>query len=1020
MTTLYSKFNRDRLPKFQTATFLIESDGAKYFKKVPLNSDARGHITNIFSNYEILKKLTSPLLDFVTADLNGHEIFFEYVTGESLEQRLLKAAIAKRKTEFFDLLKDYKEAICSLQTFRCDNYASTTSFKDIFGIDIFLEDELCFSVSNIDLTFENLISTHANNLKVIDYEWVFEFPIPVDYIIYRAVTLFFRNSGYLKDFVTIDEIWDYFRIDAHKLSIFQSLNDGITDYVYGSASQQRLLTQYIQPHPSLPEILETAKRVEVQDQMIIELTQQVAQHKDLIDHSRQKVQALEHQLTSSEHQLSELTRHLEKANSQLQLMYDSLSWKVTAPLRKLYELLRPSKATIDKPDLAVSSYGNLQNQNLQLFPFTLEHKEILFFPITNEPLVSIVIPVYNQFEHTYSCLTSILVNTNMIDYEVIIADDCSTDDTKNLSQFTQNINHIKNTKNLGFLLNCNNAAAKAKGKYIVFLNNDTNVQPEWLRHLVDLLNRAPDVGMTGSKLVYPDGRLQEAGGIIWNDANGQNYGRLDDRTKPEYNYLKEVDYISGASIMVRKELWDRLHGFDERFAPAYYEDTDLAFSIRNLGYKVVYQPKSVVVHFEGISHGTDLGSGIKSYQVRNKDFFLEKWREVLESKHFPMDTDLFLARDRSRNKKTILFIDYQVPLFDQFAGSRTNYMYLRMLLHMGFNVKFIGADFFRIEPYSTALNDLGIETLDGDWYRENWKQWILQNAQYLDYVLLNKPDPANMFLDFIKENTDAKIIYQGHDLHYLRLERKYEVEGDKKILSEAKKYKDIESSIFAKADMVFTFSAEENSIISNSFPEVNVKTVPLYFYEEFPPVSYEFGNRSSTLFVGGFAHTPNIDAISWFCKEILPLVHRAVPELVFKVIGSNPPPEIRCLASDRVQILGFVTDEQLKQHYQTSRLVVIPLRFGAGVKGKTLEAMYHGLPIVSTSIGIEGIPDISSVISPTDDAESFARRIIDLYQSPQILEDASRNNRDFIRSRYNFMSAQKCIEGIFTELGMKE
>ena len=723
--------------------------------------------------------------------------------------------------------------------------------------------------------------------------------------------------------------------------------------------------------------------------------------------------------------LAERDKLIDSKDAIINGLYDSLSWKITAPLRKVcdaFHLERVLKGAATGPQsspLDIKMPGTVSNE-LDTYPTTMPPKEILHFPTSATPVVSIIIPVFEQFGYTFSCLTSILKNSTASDYEIIIADDCSHDETKDVSLYVHNISHVRNEENLGFLRNCNNAALNARGKYLVFLNNDTNVQKDWLKHLTDLLDKNPDIGMTGSKLVYPDGRLQEAGGIIWNDANGRNYGRLDDPTKPEYNYLKEVDYISGASIMVRKELWDRLHGFDERFAPAYYEDTDLAFSIRNLGYKVVYQPKSVVVHFEGISHGTDLGSGIKSYQVRNKNLFLEKWQTVLKSQHLAMDEDLFLARDKSRNKKTILFIDYQVPLFDQFAGSRTNYMYLRMLLQLGMNVKFIGADFLRIEPYSTALNDLGIETLDGDWYRDNWKQWISDNAPYVHYVLLNKPDPANMFLDFIKDHTDAKILYQGHDLHYLRLKRKYEVEGDVKALSESKKYKDIESKIFSKSDVILTFSSVENDIISESFPGKIVKTVPLYFYEEFPTIANDFGNRNSIMFVGGFAHTPNIDAVSWFCREVLPLVHKAVPDLTLKVIGSNPPSEIRRLASDHVKILGFVTDEQLKQHYDNSRLVVIPLRFGAGVKGKTIEAMYHGLPIVSTSIGIEGIPEIASIISPADEAEDFARQVIEMYQSPENLEEASRKNRDFLSDRYNAGAAQKCIQEIFTEIGTEK
>ncbi|NBL00807.1 MAG: glycosyltransferase family 2 protein, partial [Erysipelotrichia bacterium] len=225
--------------------------------------------------------------------------------------------------------------------------------------------------------------------------------------------------------------------------------------------------------------------------------------------------------------------------------------------------------------------------------------EVLEFTRVENPLVSIVIPVYNQFEFTYKCLKSILDNTHDVEYEIIIADDVSNDETINIKNYIDNITVVRNEKNLGFLLNCNNAAKYAKGKYIHLLNNDTQVQQAWLSSLVTLIASNEKIGMVGSKLVYPDGRQQEAGGIIWNDASGWNFGRLDDPTKPEYNYVKEVDYISGASILIKTDLWKEIGGFDERYVPAYYEDSDLAFEVRKHGYKVMFQPQSIVVHFEG-------------------------------------------------------------------------------------------------------------------------------------------------------------------------------------------------------------------------------------------------------------------------------------------------------------------------------------------------------------------------------------------------------------------------------------
>ena len=189
----------------------------------------------------------------------------------------------------------------------------------------------------------------------------------------------------------------------------------------------------------------------------------------------------------------------------------------------------------------------------------------LVFKYFKNPLVSIIIPVYNQFEYTYSCLRNILKNSGDIEYEVIIADDCSTDFTKDITKVVEGVNEKKTPTNLKFLLNCNNAAKSARGQYILFLNNDTQVQKDWLKHLVDLIESDSNIGMVGSKLVYPDGLLQEAGGIVWKDGSAWNYGNRQDGNASEYNYVKEVDYISGAAIMIRHSLWDELGGFDESF-----------------------------------------------------------------------------------------------------------------------------------------------------------------------------------------------------------------------------------------------------------------------------------------------------------------------------------------------------------------------------------------------------------------------------------------------------------------------
>ena len=287
----------------------------------------------------------------------------------------------------------------------------------------------------------------------------------------------------------------------------------------------------------------------------------------------------------------------------------------------------------------------------------------------------------------------------------------SDDATKLIEKYIKNIKIIHNNKKYNYLINCNKASKTARGKFILFLNNDTKVNKEWLISLVNLIEKDDKIGMVGSKLIYPNGKLQEAGGIVFRNGDCLNFGRNDKADLPEYNYVKEVDYISGASILIRKSIWDKIGGFDERFFPAYYEDTDLAFKIRNIGYKVLYQPKSIVTHYEGISNGRDLNSGIKKFQLINKNKFTQKWENKLKLQEEKNNT--FIARDRSYNKSKILVIDRFVPNFDKDAGGRSTFMYLNIFKEIGLQVTFLGNDFKRREPYTSILQQIGIEVLYG-------------------------------------------------------------------------------------------------------------------------------------------------------------------------------------------------------------------------------------------------------------------------------------------------------------------
>ncbi len=629
-----------------------------------------------------------------------------------------------------------------------------------------------------------------------------------------------------------------------------------------------------------------------------------------------------------------------------------------------------------------------------------------------KPLVSIIIPVLNHWETTRSCLLSIIENSGNIPYEVIVADDGSSDETRNLISHASNIKIIANKTNLGFLMNCNNAARHATGRYLMFLNNDTIVQPDWLKPLVDLMEHDGRVGLAGSKLLYPDGRLQEAGGIIWQDGSGCNYGRFDLPEHPDYNYLKETDYVSGASILVRKSLWDEIGGFDEYFAPAYYEDTDLAFEIRRRGFKVMYQPLSSVVHLEGISHGRDITSGTKACQLANKEKFIGKWQKVLKEEHAGGPEKIFNARDRSMRKKTLLFIDHHVPFYDQDAGSKSTFQYLQLMSDMGYNIKFLGDDFIEHQPYTATLQQMGIEVLYGHWYQSNWKKWISDYGSNFDYIYMSRPYETRKYLKTVKSRTSAKLFYCGHDLHYLREARRYKVEGAKSFLT-APQWKKIESDIIRSVDISYFFSTFEVQELQTNFPNCIIRKIPLFLFDDAGPEqekSSKFASRNGLLFVGGFTHPPNADAVRWFIREIFPLIKAKLPTIELIVAGSNPPADIIRLSGNGVVIAGRLSENELLEQYRLRRLVIAPLRYGAGVKGKIVEAMYYGVPTVTTSIGAEGIDNAAQALFIADEVQTLADQIIHAYTDSiawnKVLDEATRT----VKQYFSKDTARKLLE----------
>ena len=261
---------------------------------------------------------------------------------------------------------------------------------------------------------------------------------------------------------------------------------------------------------------------------------------------------------------------------------------------------------------------------------TVRLASTLKFSHHQSPVVSVIIPVFNQVEFTVRCLASISKYLPAATFEIIVIDDGSTDSTEQLIGAIPNVRYLKNETNLGFLRSCNKAATKARGAYILFLNNDTQVLPGWVDTLYNVFKTVPDVGMVGSKLIYPSGHLQEAGSVLRKDGTVELVGLNDHPEKPLYNFIREVDHCSAASLLVEKDLFEHLGGFNDAYAPAYFEDADLSLRVRRSGKKVIYQPESVVVHALSVTtNGTD---SRKQQQIEtNRIKYLARWEPELKT-----------------------------------------------------------------------------------------------------------------------------------------------------------------------------------------------------------------------------------------------------------------------------------------------------------------------------------------------------------------------------------------------------
>ena len=372
--------------------------------------------------------------------------------------------------------------------------------------------------------------------------------------------------------------------------------------------------------------------------------------------------------------------------------------------------------------------------------------------------------------------------------------------------------------------------------------------------------------------------------------------------------------------------------------------------------------------------------------------------------HFPMI---------DKGKRTILMLDQAIPKYDYSAGDRHTFQYLILLSKLGFQVIYYSRNNTLLEPYTTELIKSGIKILAGFyWNHISFKKWLKENGDRIDFAYLHRPDVSISYIDEIRNFTHAKIIYYPHDLHFLRWERESNVVHDTLMKNKIDLYKKAEFELIDKSDIVHTVGEFETDYLKRKFPNKIVHEVPIYAYDDayleaLPPINII--GRKKIMIVGGFGHSPNVDAIDWFIRSIYPNIKAKLSCFNFYIVGSNVPEKILAYQGADVFVTGYVSEAKLKELYAKARVVVAPLRYGAGVKGKVVEALLHGVPLVTTSIGAEGFSNIGECVEICDEPQIFADRVIRLMKDDKLWLKLAISGRKYIYERFNSRNAENIL-----------
>lgn len=672
-----------------------------------------------------------------------------------------------------------------------------------------------------------------------------------------------------------------------------------------------------------------------------------------------------HHYLSLEGEVESLREHAKRMELAHQLIEQSFFWRLTAPLRRLRDLLggrRPAAEQQTEPEAVPDTVsGNTpeaapdqddykqayrRDAQQQLARF-LDSDERLDFSVGSDCRLTILLVLYNQAPLTLLCLQSLLQHGD-VPCHLVLVDNHSTDETEQLLARIDGASVIRNDDNVGFVHAVNQGAKLANCRYLLLLNNDAMIEPGALGQALTTLESDTTIGAVGARITLLDGTLQEAGSIIWNDGACLGYGRGDDPDAPAYRYRRDVDYCSGAFLMFRRAQFMDMGCFDTDYAPAYYEESDFCVRLWESGYRVVYEPRARIIHYEFAS--ADGFKGASQLQARNRDKLCTKHRDYLASKLDNDPNNAFAARN-ANGQPNVLVIDDRVPYPSLGAGYPRCAHLLAALDGLGLNVTFFPM-LFPSDDWQQVYQCLppGVEVML-DVGQARLKEFLTQRQGLYQTIIVSREHNMAAFnritaghpelLDGATLVYDAEAVSAPREVLRRRLlgEQISDTELDAAIRAEVELARDASRIVAVserEADYFRRFGFEQLSVLGHQL-EGKASDKP-------------FSQRRGLLFVGALRDegSPNVDSLLWFVINVLPLIEKEVPDVSLTVVGDNTAPSLATLDKDNVQFTGRLTS--ITPQYERSKVFIAPTRFAAGIPHKVHEAASRGLPSVTTGL----------------------------------------------------------------------